>query len=42
MSFFTNTIKSLQINENPYVIDEQGDIVDPIMKAINIYYKIEM
>ena len=27
--------KSLQINENSYIIDEQSDITDPIMKVIN-------
>ena len=35
--FFKNATKSLQINENPYTIDEQSDITDPIIKAINKY-----
>lgn len=25
------------MNENPYIIDEQSDTTDPIMKAINKY-----
>ena len=33
--FFKNITKSLRINENPYNIDEQSNITDPIMKAIN-------
>ena len=36
-NFFQNATKSLQINENPYIIDEQSDITDPIIKAINKY-----
>ena len=34
--FFKNATKSLQINENLYIIDEQSYITD-IMKAINKY-----
>ena len=29
--------KNIQINENVYSVDEQSDITDPIMKAINKY-----
>ena len=36
-SFFKNATKSLQINENPYITDEQSDITDPIIKASNKY-----
>ena len=36
-NFFKNATKSLQINENPYIIDEQSDVTDPILKAINKY-----
>ena len=32
---FKNAIKSLQINKNPYIMDEQSDITDLIIKAIN-------
>ena len=30
-------LKVYKINENPYIIDEQSDITDPIIKAINKY-----
>ena len=36
-NFFKNATKSLQINEDPYIIDEKGDVTDPILKAINKY-----
>ena len=36
-NFFKNKTKRLQINENPYIIDKQSDITDPIFKAINKY-----
>ena len=36
-NFWKNATKSLQIYENPYILDEQGDITDPIMKAIGKY-----
>ena len=36
-NFFKNATKSLQINQNPFIIDEQSDITDPIIKAINKY-----
>ena len=36
-NFFKNAIKSLQINENQYIIDEYSDITNPIIKAINKY-----
>ena len=32
-----NATKNLQINENQYIIDEQSDITDPIIKTINKY-----
>ena len=34
-NFFKNATKNLQINKNPCIIDEQSDITDPIIKAIN-------
>ena len=34
-NFFKNATTSLQINENPYIKDEQSDITDPIIKVIN-------
>ena len=36
-NFFKNATKGLQINENPYIIDEKSYITDPIMKTINKY-----
>ena len=36
-SIFKNATKSLQINENPYIINEESDITDPIIKAISKY-----
>ena len=36
-NFFKNATKSLQINENPYIIDEKSYVTDPIMKTINKY-----
>ena len=36
-NFLKNATKSLQINENPCIMDEQSDIIDPIMKRINKY-----
>ena len=36
-NFFKNATKSLKINEDPYIIDEKGDVTDPILKAINKY-----
>ena len=37
-NFFKNATKSLQINENPYIIDKPGDITNVIMNnAINKY-----
>ena len=36
-NFFKNATKSLQINEDPCIIDEKGDVTDPILKAINKY-----
>ena len=36
-NFFKNSTKSLQINENPCIIDEQSDFTYPIIKAINKY-----
>ena len=35
--FFKTATKSLQINENPCIIDEQSGTTDPIIKAINKY-----
>ena len=32
-NFFENSTKSLQTNENPYIIDEEIDITDPIIKG---------
>ena len=32
---FKNATESLQINENPYIIDEQSDVTGPILKAVN-------
>ena len=34
-NIFKNAIKSLQINENSYIIDEQSDITNATIKAIN-------
>ena len=34
-NIFENAIKSLQINENSYIIDEQSDITNATIKAIN-------
>ena len=34
-NFSKNATKSLEINENPHIIDQQVDITDPILKAIN-------
>ena len=34
-NFFKNATKNLQINKNPCITDEQSDIADPIIKAIN-------
>ena len=36
-NFLKNATKSLQINENPCIMDEQSDIIDPIIKRINKY-----
>ena len=36
-NFFKNATKSLEINENPHIIDQKVDITDPILKAINKY-----
>ena len=36
-NYSKNATNSLQINENPYVIDGQSDITEPITKAINKY-----
>ena len=34
-NIFKNAIKSLQINDNSYIIDEQSDITNDTIKAIN-------
>ena len=36
-NFLKNATKSLQINENPCIMNEQSDIIDPIIKRINKY-----
>ena len=36
-NFFKTVTKCLQKNKNPYIIDEQSDITDPIINAINKY-----
>ena len=36
-NIFKNAIKSLQINENSCIIDEQSDITNTTMKEINKY-----
>ena len=36
-NFFKTVTKCLQKSKNPYIIDEQSDITDPIINAINKY-----
>ena len=38
-SFFQNATKSLNINENSYIVASSSSITDPVDKAINIYKK---
>ena len=35
--FFQNTTKTLNINENSYIVDSSSSIADPVDKAINTY-----
>ena len=34
-NFFQNAIKTLNINENSYIVDSSSSITDPVDKAIN-------
>ena len=36
-NFFQNAIKTLNINENSYIVDSSSSITDPVDKAINTY-----
>ena len=36
-NFFQNATKTLNINENSYIIDSSSSITDPVDKAINKY-----
>ena len=36
-NFFQNATKTLNINENLYVVDSGSSITDPVDKAINTY-----
>ena len=36
-NFFQNVTKTLNINENSYIVDSTSSITDPVGKAINTY-----